>query len=63
MGVGLPSQTYLDWYEFDANVVRILIATCSYQINIVVSANESKYIVKLRYCWLTYIQNFMSAYE
>ena len=25
--------------------------------------NESEYIVKFQYCWLTYIKNFKSAYE
>ena len=27
----LMNQTYLEWYEFDVNVVRILIATCTYK--------------------------------
>ena len=25
------NQTYFEWYEFDDNVVRILIATCTYK--------------------------------
>ena len=59
------NQTYLEWYEFDGNVVRILIATCTYQsINVVVSMNESEFIVKFQYYSLTYEynQNVMSAY-
>ena len=24
-------QTYFEWYEFDVNVVRIIIATCTYE--------------------------------
>ena len=25
------NQTYLEWYEFDVNFMRILIATCTYE--------------------------------
>ena len=39
-------QTYFKWYEFDVNVVRILIATCTYKSML----NESQYIVKFQYC-------------
>ena len=49
-------------YEFDFNVV--LIATCTYKLKlVVVSTNEPEYVVKFQYCWLTYDQNFMCAYE
>ena len=57
-------QTYNEWYEFDVNVVRILITTCAYKsTNIIVSTNKSKFVVKFQYCWHTYTQNLMSAYE
>ena len=52
----LVNQTYFEWYEFDVNTVHILITTCTYEINVIVSMKESEYIV-------TYIQNFMCAYE
>ena len=58
------NQTYYEWYELDVNVVRILTATCIYKSTlVVVSMNESQYVVNFQYCLLTYIQNFMSAYE
>ena len=54
----LMNQTYFEWYEFDANAVRILIAN-----NVVVLTNESEYKVKFQYYCGTYIQNFLNAYE
>ena len=60
----LISQTYFEWYEFYVNIVRILIATSAYESTLLwVGINESEYLVKFQYDWLTYIQNFMSAYE
>ena len=57
------NQTYREWYEFDVNVVRILIATCTYKsMSKWVWMNQSR-VVKFQYYWLTYIQNFMSGYE
>ena len=47
------NQTYFERYEFDVKVVDILIAACSYEINVVVSMNESKYIIKFQCSWLT----------
>ena len=41
----LINQTYFKWYEFEVNVVRKLIATCTYKINIVVGINASEFIV------------------
>ena len=55
------NQTYFKWFEFDVNVVHILITACTYEINVVVSTNQSEYIVKFQYCWLTYTQNCMSS--
>ena len=63
MSKRLMNQTYFERYEFDVKVVNILIATCSYEINVVVSMNESKYIIKFQCSWLIYLQNFMSAYD
>ena len=41
------NQTYFEWDEFDVNIVHILIATCTLQINVKVSINESEeHIVK-----------------
>ena len=34
-------QTSIEWYEFDVNVICILIATCTYKFYGVVSMNES----------------------
>ena len=36
------NQTYFEWYEFDVNVARILIATCNLEINVVWSMNDSE---------------------
>ena len=58
------NQTYYECYEFDVNIVRILIVACIYKSTLYwVSMNESDYIVKLKYCCITNIQNFMSAFE
>ena len=40
------NQTYFEWVKFDANVVRIAIATCTYKSTNVSSEyeNESEYI-------------------
>ena len=35
------NQTYLEWFEFDVKVVCILIATSTYEINIVVGMSKS----------------------
>ena len=47
----LTNQTYCEWYEFDVNF--------ELKVNVAVSMNESKYVVKIQYCWLTYNQNLM----
>ena len=45
------NQTYFEWYELDVNIVRLLISNYTYlEINIIVSMNESEYIVKFQYC-------------
>ena len=46
------NQTYFEWYELDVKVVHMLIATCTYEINIVVSINESECLVKFQYCYV-----------
>ena len=44
------NQPHFKWYEFDVNVVRILIAIFTYnKHNVVVSINESEHIVKFQY--------------
>ena len=40
------NQTYFEWYELDVKVVHMLIATWTYEINIVVSINQSEYLDK-----------------
>ena len=55
-----PSYSYFTTrlivlYKVDVNV--------AYSLQIVMSLNESECIVKCQYCWLAYIQNFMSVYE
>ena len=42
------NQTYFQWYEFDVNVVLILIATSTYKSTLVVSMNKLEYIVKFQ---------------
>ena len=37
------NQTYVEWYEFDVNV-------CMHTHDVVVSTNESEYLVELQYC-------------
>ena len=49
------NRTSFKWYEFDVNVIN--------QINVVVSTNESGYIVKFQYCDSLIFQNFMSGYD
>ena len=44
------NQIYFEYYEFDIKVVRILIATEYLNVNVVMSKNESEYIVKFQYC-------------
>ena len=45
------NQTYFEWYEFDVNVLRILIAFCTYKSTlVVVSTNALEYMVKFQYC-------------
>ena len=58
-------QTYFEWYEFDTNVISILIADCIYKSTLQWVWMGSQYIVKFQYCWLIYeyIQSFMRAYE
>ena len=36
------NQTYFEWYEFDVNVVCILIATCTYKSKLYMRKNESE---------------------
>ena len=45
-------QTYFEWYEyeFDVNVVLIVITTCAYKSTNVLSTNESEEIIKFQYC-------------
>ena len=45
----LMKQTYLKWYQFNVNIAHILLATCTYKKKVVVSTNESDYIVKFQY--------------
>ena len=45
----LMNQTFFEWYEFDVNVAHILIATCTYEINVVVSTNASEYMAEFQY--------------
>ena len=44
------NQKYFQWYEFDVNIVLILIATSTYKSTLVVSMNELEYIDKFQYC-------------
>ena len=36
------NQRYLEWYEFDAKVVCIVIPNCTKEINVIASMNESE---------------------
>ena len=63
----LMNQTYFEWYEFDVNVVSIiLIATCTYKSTCCSEYEwvtvHSKIAILLTHS-VAYIQNFMSAYE
>ena len=49
----LMNQIYFEWYEFEANVVSVVIAICTYKSTlVVVSTNESESIIKFQYCCL-----------
>ena len=49
---------YQTWYLIFRH---LLLHRTAFQINVVGSMNESEYLVKFQYCWLTCIENFMSA--
>ena len=46
------------------SLTRTLYATFTDKLRLLCEYdNDSEYIVKFQYCWLTYIQNFMKAYD
>ena len=45
----LMNQTYFECYEFDVNVVLVVIATNTINTILVVSTNELEYTVKFQY--------------
>ena len=57
------NQTYFERYEFDINVVRILIGTCTYRAMLNWAQMNQSSAFQYEYCWLNHTQNYMSTYE